>query len=373
MDSGDLPPSRPSRHQSQRTAYSDGALTSRGAGHRPNYTDEEDLRTRFKPPLPGFRHSRTIKLDLTRMSDNHNEEEYSVSDHDASVVEFEDEANSLDNSAENVADTSTEGSPARSPSMDTARLFAVTLLAESERRQSTRSILTDDASVRSTGSSMRWPRRGRRQEFRGLRGAASQEEDESPSDFKMDVRLHTREGLMKVQTQRRQLLWIRLLILLVALCLSLCFSIFAARAIRARHHRQEVSLSPTHNSRDPSDFPKILDIFLDNAISSEEDLRNPLSPQYKALSWLVLTDPEQVDVGTEQFIQRYALAVLYYSWNGPRWTRSLNFLSPQHECGWYSYETNDHGEPPQAFGVSCDEQLRVRSLMMRKYYGDSLS
>jgi hypothetical protein len=173
--------------------------------------------------------------------------------------------------------------------------------------------------------------------------------------------IRTREGLLKVQTQRR-LCCIRSLIVLVAIGISLCFSIFAAKAIRSRN----ATLNPG-DSETGARLVQVMDIFLDNGISSQENLQNPLSPQYKALSWLVLEDPERVEVSSDQFIQRYALAVLYFAWDGPDWSRPLNFLSNQHECGWYDSIMDENGEAV-AIGVSCDENLQVRSLDMGTFY-----
>ena len=36
------------------------------------------------------------------------------------------------------------------------------------------------------------------------------------------------------------------------------------------------------------------------------------------------------------FVERYALAVLYFATGGPDWTYQLNFLSGNHVCTWYS-------------------------------------
>jgi len=69
--------------------------------------------------------------------------------------------------------------------------------------------------------------------------------------------------------------------------------------------------------------------------SNVDSLEDKRSPQYKALDWIANRDMYQIDPMLPLFIQRYTLAVLYYSTNGPiTWKASKNFLSPIHECNW---------------------------------------
>jgi hypothetical protein len=44
----------------------------------------------------------------------------------------------------------------------------------------------------------------------------------------------------------------------------------------------------------------------------------PGSPQWNALRWLVTSDP-LAPLAEDRLVQRYALACLYYHWDGPRW------------------------------------------------------
>lgn len=66
----------------------------------------------------------------------------------------------------------------------------------------------------------------------------------------------------------------------------------------------------------------------------------PNSPQSRALAWLVDEDrftdvPE--DLPTSLLLERYALAVLYYSTAGPNWRFEVNFLDTQRTvCDWNS-------------------------------------
>ena len=85
-------------------------------------------------------------------------------------------------------------------------------------------------------------------------------------------------------------------------------------------------------------------------------LYNILSPQYKALDWIANIDQIQLKHDHPGLIQRYVLAVLYYSTGGPptkyttkdatdssftqrqnnkgAWRNPTNFMAPTHECEW---------------------------------------
>lgn len=87
------------------------------------------------------------------------------------------------------------------------------------------------------------------------------------------------------------------------------------------------------------------------------------SPQYKALKWLADDDEMQVRLNdTESVVQRYSLAVFYFSTFGAdMWLDRCHFLSSGHECGW-----NNNGADRKewnASGVFCHESTgSVRAL-----------
>jgi hypothetical protein len=62
---------------------------------------------------------------------------------------------------------------------------------------------------------------------------------------------------------------------------------------------------------------------------------NSTSPQAKALAWLT-NDSAFYEYDSRRVLQRYALAVLYYSTSGELWTNSTGWLSSSNECAWYS-------------------------------------
>ena len=68
-------------------------------------------------------------------------------------------------------------------------------------------------------------------------------------------------------------------------------------------------------------------------------MRLPDSPQSQARSW-ILGDPSLPLHADWSIQQRFALATLYYSTGGPKWTNTTNYLSYEHhECQWYSRES----------------------------------
>jgi len=73
-------------------------------------------------------------------------------------------------------------------------------------------------------------------------------------------------------------------------------------------------------------------------IMPSEIFENHQSPQYRALSWMahddVLRYTPDNDHWIKKIVQRYTLAVLYYSTDGPGWTNTLFFLSNFDECNW---------------------------------------
>jgi len=65
-------------------------------------------------------------------------------------------------------------------------------------------------------------------------------------------------------------------------------------------------------------------------------LSDPSSPQHKALTWLS-TNANVTDYPDWRKIQRYALAVFYYSTNGDEWDTRTGWLTDNDECTWASF------------------------------------
>ena len=130
---------------------------------------------------------------------------------------------------------------------------------------------------------------------------------------------------------------------------------------------------------DSNRLEEMIDYLGDEDISSPQGLYNSTSPQHKAAMWLS-SDDLTIPFNThdhQAFVQRYALLVLYFALGGDSWTNDYHFAShDQHECSWfervldssteemdglYSVEESHHY---LAMGVSCDNELRVTSILL---------
>jgi len=115
--------------------------------------------------------------------------------------------------------------------------------------------------------------------------------------------------------------------------------------------------------------------FLDDySYSSAEALKDPTSAQFMAAAWISDYDLIQYPVPTvastgmdiAQFIERYVMAVFFYSTGGPKdWTDRHKFMSEEHLCAWFTSKNLNDGEVV-AIGLSCDNDLRVEEILMPK-------
>lgn len=104
-----------------------------------------------------------------------------------------------------------------------------------------------------------------------------------------------------------------------------------------------------------SNIGRISNVLIENGIIVSEDLDNASSPHSKAFQWLGWEDEIPLD-DDDHIIQRYCLALLYYSTGGDNWKKKGNWLENQHECGW-----NIFSEPIS--GVKdCNERMQVTEL-----------
>jgi Leucine-rich repeat (LRR) protein len=93
-----------------------------------------------------------------------------------------------------------------------------------------------------------------------------------------------------------------------------------------------MTISPTSTQRQA-----LLNILVPLSLDNGTSLLTTGSPQYKALEWAMM---DSVGGSTARFLQRYALATLYYSTNGAStgtssWLNASGWLSPDDECTWY--------------------------------------
>ena len=105
------------------------------------------------------------------------------------------------------------------------------------------------------------------------------------------------------------------------------------------------------------------------SISSPQLLAIPDSPQSKAIDWLttgggtaILTGPTKQSLDW-RIQQRYILAVLYYTTNGPtKWKNQYDYLdNEKHECDWGGLNNGWKS-------MDCNEEREVNSINLCKLY-----
>jgi len=105
------------------------------------------------------------------------------------------------------------------------------------------------------------------------------------------------------------------------------------------------SPTPIVETAPPTTASRLLQIrSVVGSISSDVSLNDPKSPQARALNWVALDDTRLVDISSNVLLQRYALAVLFYSTSGSSsWISKENWLTYDYECTWYGIECSDRG------------------------------
>lgn len=105
-------------------------------------------------------------------------------------------------------------------------------------------------------------------------------------------------------------------------------------------------------------------------VSNKDHLDATGTPQNQAAIWMADHDALQYTVPTApagddyiSFVQRYVLAVLYFSTGGHQWKNQNFFLDKEHECAWFTRDELTDGEVI-ALGVSCNTNLEVSELLM---------
>ena len=100
-------------------------------------------------------------------------------------------------------------------------------------------------------------------------------------------------------------------------------------------------------------FNVLKEISLPDAITSAG------TPQNRACNWIANSDERRIDIPANAtvedsyvFVQRYVLALLYYSLAGPTWPLQTRFLSSEDECFWNMGMRAD--EDFTTFGTECD-------------------
>lgn len=127
---------------------------------------------------------------------------------------------------------------------------------------------------------------------------------------------------------------------------------------------ESVTVSPRGDSR----LGDVMD-FLSASITEAVTFEDKYSPQYKAARWLADQDFMILDIpdadpkdysATYEFVQRYVMAVFYFSLGGSNWRYKSYFMSDYDVCDWNLLFQAD--EPPEGieqnqwtFGIDCED------------------
>lgn len=90
------------------------------------------------------------------------------------------------------------------------------------------------------------------------------------------------------------------------------------------------SMSPT-----TADFTGLVAFLANASLDDGAALQVSTSPQYRAAQWL-FNNENLSEYAESQRIQRYALAVVYYSTNGQNWLQKTDWMSDEPECDWFN-------------------------------------
>lgn len=137
---------------------------------------------------------------------------------------------------------------------------------------------------------------------------------------------------------RRHQLWLVLAILLAIM--TLVGTILGVTFLRPKSNNNDNATSfeptPSPTFRAFGELQQLLEyVSFDRGAA----LQDPDSPQSKALTWLA-GDTNFKNYPDWRRMQRYALAVFYYSTNGDEWRDNGGWLSEADECTWLTHETN---------------------------------
>jgi Leucine-rich repeat (LRR) protein len=116
--------------------------------------------------------------------------------------------------------------------------------------------------------------------------------------------------------------------------------------------------------RTPSRLENVKAFVSTNGWSSLESTLDEDSPQYKASLWYADFDPLNMELqNTEVVRNRYALAVLYFAFDGPHWSYNLNWMtSYDASCEWNDIWESTSGTPV-IVGAVCNGESIHRILL----------
>jgi Leucine-rich repeat (LRR) protein len=347
IDPGDLPPSQPSRPdqplaETLRSNMNGGTQSDGGSG-KTTHSDDESSQVSLQtlPSSNRYHDERSARLlrdsadlDLSPPTEpydpyrNHQDDDEGDDDDDL-------EGAAADNNKHHSL-----------PSVDEARLYAASLLQDSKRRGGRDFQRTIKLRLPTLGKSRTAP------------------SDHNPHRHVL------RRQLMRYS--RKFLIVIVVLVVIIVIAVTVRNKHEAARNAspttqNADSQKMNAHIKGINTQKRKED---IIAFLIDQSVTSHYDLDDPNTPQSKAVDWLaqydLLVRPVPTKVHSRQrFVQRYALATLYYALSGEEWTKKYKFLSSEDECGWFEeVPVSNYAAQDTAFGITCDPNLAVQSLFV---------
>lgn len=136
----------------------------------------------------------------------------------------------------------------------------------------------------------------------------------------------------KQRTKNKRCLW--------TLAASACIIILAivlGTVFGVRNNNSSTAVDPTPSPTLSPESAAVKALIESVSLDGGAALQNASSPQFMALEWLQ-QDKNNANTTYDDWrmIQRYVLAVLYYSTGGDSWINNEKWLSPENECTWFT-------------------------------------
>lgn len=131
----------------------------------------------------------------------------------------------------------------------------------------------------------------------------------------------------------------RLILGVAVLCVIIIAVILIALLVSRSKNKSSPAHAPTSSptAKPISRLDEFRSFLLNEGVSNDQDLSDPSSPQYEALTWLAYQDHANLTLSTssnDTIVKRFVTAALYFADGGAHWNQNNSFLSPTPTCKW---------------------------------------
>lgn len=92
----------------------------------------------------------------------------------------------------------------------------------------------------------------------------------------------------------------------------------------------------------PENSVELYRLLANASLDNGSAIKSSGSPQSLAFQWLASSPDLLISFSGPRIIQRYALATIYFSTDGPRWSDSIGWLSEANECSWFTTASQEN-------------------------------